>query len=134
MQKISNAIELRMAISELKIVQAKQLIELKAEILSAYNELTPFNIFKASLNKVTSIPNWRKTIIDTALGLSVGYISKKILIGNTHNPIKNIVGSLMQLGVTNVVSNNSEPIKFIVEKAIAWMKSKSDSKTATIED
>lgn len=134
MQKISNAIELKMAISELKIVQAKQLIELKAEILSTYNELTPFNIFKASLNKVASIPNWRKTIIDTALGLSIGYISKKILIGNTHNPIKNIVGSLMQLGVTNVVSNNSEPIKFIIEKAIAWMKSKSDSKIATIED
>jgi predicted transcriptional regulator with HTH domain len=134
MQKISNAIELKMAISELKIVQANQLIELKAEILTMYYELTPFNIFKSSLSRVASIPDWRKKIVDTLLGLSVGYFSKKILIGNSHNPIKNVAGALMQLGVTNMVSNNSEPLILLINKGILWLKSKSDSKTVAMEN
>jgi hypothetical protein len=45
------------------------------------------------------------------MGLATGYLSKKIFIGASGNKIRKLIGSIMQFGITNVVTQNSDAIK-----------------------
>jgi hypothetical protein len=54
------------------------------------------------------------SILGTATGLATGYLSRKIMmIGASGNLFRKLLGSVMQLGVTNVVSQNPDKIKSI---------------------
>jgi hypothetical protein len=53
-----------------------------------------------------------------------GYLSKKIVIGSTNNPIKQILGYALQLGVTGVASKNADDIKSVVGGFISKIFSK----------
>ena len=134
MQKINTVADLKSNIQELKYQQTKELGELKEEIFAAYENLTPFNILKTTLQKTAALPNLKNTLIDAAFGLTAGYLSKTLLIGASKNPIKNFIGALMQFEVANVVSQNTNIIKFIGEKALTWMQKKSHHINTSIID
>ncbi|MGG7036379.1 MAG: hypothetical protein ACI7YS_14450, partial [Flavobacterium sp.] len=40
----------------------------------------------------------------SAIGLGTGILSKKLLVGNTHNPVKRMLGTVVEFAVANVVS------------------------------
>jgi hypothetical protein len=43
--------------------------------------------------------------------MTTGYITKKVLLGSTHNPIKRILGTVLQFVITNIVTKQSEKVK-----------------------
>jgi hypothetical protein len=47
------------------------------------------------------------------MGLLSGVLSKKAIVGSSGNLMRKIIGSVLQVGVTNVVSQNSEVIKSV---------------------
>jgi hypothetical protein len=47
------------------------------------------------------------------MGLLSGFLSKKIFVGASGNLIRKLLGSILQLGVTNVVAHNSDIIKSV---------------------
>ncbi len=134
MQKINTIDELKACIQELKYQQTKEWNELKEETFVAYENLTPFNILKTTLQKTAALPNLKNTLIDAAFGLTAGYLSKTLLIGASKNPIKNFIGALMQFEVANVVSQNTNIIKFIGKRALTWMQNKSHHINTSIID
>ena len=50
-------------------------------------------------------------LVNATLGLATGYLSKKAVIGSTHNPLKQLFGILIQVVVSKVVSKNADGIK-----------------------
>lgn len=48
---------------------------------------------------------------DANIAKDRGYISKKLAIGDTNNPFKQLFGTLLQLGMTNYVAKHSEVVK-----------------------
>jgi len=45
--------------------------------------------------------------------LVAGYVSKKVVIGSSHNPIKKLAGTLVLIAITNIVTKHPEQIKSV---------------------
>jgi hypothetical protein len=45
------------------------------------------------------------------MGLTTGYLSKKLVVGFSGNIIRKLLGSILQLGVTNVVAQHPDSLK-----------------------
>lgn len=118
--------ELKEAIGLLKKKQAIELRLLKDQLNTVHESIKPANIIKNAFHQVTSAPDIKNNIIGGIIGLASGYVSKKIFIGGSHNPITKILGTLVQMGVGNVAAKNSDTIKSIGEKVIQFVLKKSD--------
>lgn len=112
MAKITTSAELREAIRLLEIDREKKLELLKGEVNAVAQSLKPGNIIKGAIQNALDSPNLKDTLINGAIGLITGYLSKKVVLGGgDNNPIKNILGNLIQLGVTTLVSKNVDEVK-----------------------
>ena len=111
MQKITTVQELRASILLLEAKQAEEAILLKEQLKETYESLRPINLLKNTIKELSSAPDLKGDIINASLGIASGYLSKKIAIGSTHNPFKQLLGSLLQMGVTSLVTKNAEGIK-----------------------
>lgn len=111
MQKIKSITELNESILLLQIKQVQEGVLLKEQFINTCESLKPINLIKNTLNELTTSPDFKKGLLNTALGIATGYLSKKIIVGTTHNPIKQLFGMLLQMGVTNSVSKNGDKIK-----------------------
>ena len=114
MENITSATELKKVIQRLEIEQAIDGQLLKEQFYFAFESLKPVNILRNTLYEITTSPHLMDSILGTALGLASGYVSRKIvMIGASGNIIRKLLASVMQLGVTNVVSQNTDTIKSI---------------------
>ena len=50
-------------------------------------------------------------IINNIIGMSTGYITKKLVLGSSHNPVRQILGTVLQFVITNVVTKHTDPVK-----------------------
>jgi len=111
MKKLSPSAQLKETIILLEIEQFQKKILLHEEFLVTYENLKPVNLIKNKLAGIITAPDFKNNLINSLIGIASGYISKKLIVGNTRNPIKQLLGTLLQVGVTKLVSNNAEGIK-----------------------
>ncbi len=111
MKDITPSVELRNAIQLLEFEQAEKMVLLKEQFFITYESLKPVNLLKSTLSDITTSPNLIDNIIGTVIGLSTGYLTKKIFIGTSGNLVRKLFGSILQLGVTNVVAKHPDAIK-----------------------
>jgi len=134
MQKITTGAELKSAIQELEYKQASEWTLLHEQFHTAYESLKPVNLIKSTFSELTSTPDFKENILDTTLGLAAGYLSKKMVVGATHNPLKQILGTVLQFAITNIVSKNTDGIKSTGDallKRIFKKKNESEGKSST---
>lgn len=86
---------------------------LKIHFHETYESLKPLNLIKNTFKQAIKAPDLKENIADTVLGMTSGFIAKKLIIGKTNNPLTNILGSIIELAVTNKVVNNAADIKAI---------------------
>lgn len=82
--------------------------ELKEQFELTKESLRPMNLVKGAFHDITSSPEIKKNIVGNLVGLASGYVSKKIVFGGTHNPLKKIAGAILQFAVTNFVGKKME--------------------------
>ena len=111
MTKMTHQDKLLRSILILEDKQANDEVLLKDQLKITFENFKPSKLIKKTLDDLISMPDFNDNIIDTSLGLVTGYVSKKLVIGSSHNVFKQIFGGLIQLGVTNLVSNNADQIK-----------------------
>lgn len=126
MNKITSIAELQESILFLETKQANEEILIKEQFKTTYESLKPINLIKSTLSELTDLRDFKGDILGTSLSLVAGYLSKKIIFGSTRNPFKQIFGSLIQMGVTNIISKNSDSIKSFVSHLINNISSKND--------
>ncbi|HSQ45519.1 MAG TPA: hypothetical protein VLM44_01235 [Lutibacter sp.] len=95
----------------LKEKRAYELVLLKEQLHTTYESLKPINLIKSTFSKVATLSETKSNILGPAIGLGTGYISKKLWMGSSHNPIKRIFGTLIQFAVASVVTKYSDGIK-----------------------
>lgn len=131
MQKITNAIELQNAIQIVEKEHALKGLLLKEQLYCTYESLKPINIIKNTLRDVVSATSLTDNLLGTVTGLAGGYLSKKMVVGTSGNIIRNLLGSVLQFGVTSVVAKHPEAIKyvgqFIFQHLFRKKENKSDS-------
>ena len=113
MENIQNTADLKAAIAELKIQQATDLFLLKEELRITKEKFTISNIIKSGFKQVTATPNISSNILSAVLGLTSGFVTKKILIGKTINPLKRLFGAALEMFVANKVVNNADTLKSV---------------------
>ncbi len=132
MQKITSTIALKDAIFKIEIKQAEQEAAVKERFNRAIASLNPLNSFKSMAKDFVSSPNLTTNLVDSAIGLTMGIISKKAIVGKSKNPLVNILGTLLEIGITRVVSKNPEGIKSIARqlyKRFSGKEQSNDTKT-----
>ena len=113
MQNITSVADLKNAIQQLEIEQATQAFLLREQFSLTYEGLKPVSLFKRALKDLASTPGITDNILGTVVGLASGYVSKKIFVGTSVNLVRNLLGSFLKQGVTNVVAQHPDVIKSI---------------------
>jgi hypothetical protein len=111
MQDITSVATLKYAIQLLDAEQAAKGQLLKEQFHSTYESLKPVNLLKGTMKDIVSSPYLIENILGTALGLASGYLSKKIVVGTSVNMFRKLIGSVLQFGVTNLVTQHPDAIK-----------------------
>lgn len=96
----------RIALLESK--KSNEFYLLKEQWQTTYESLKPVNLIKSTFRDVASSPEIKSHLVGNLIGLGTGYLSKKIMFGGTHNPIKKIIGTILQFAVSNFVGNKIE--------------------------
>jgi len=109
MQNISPTAKLKNAIQLLEIEQAMNKQLLKKQFHFTYESLKPINILNDTFKDILS--SSKGNIWDNVIGLATGYLTKKLVVGVSDNILRKIFGSILQFGVTKVVSQHPEAIK-----------------------
>ena len=111
MNKINQTEALNKTIAALQEKKEIEFSLLKEQFQITYESLKPINLIKSTLANVASSPELKNNVLNNVIGLTTGYISKKVILGNTRNPIKILLGSLFQFAIANVVSKHTESLK-----------------------
>lgn len=111
MKNINSLEELRTEIALLELRQKRAANDLKGHLLETYESLKPLNLVKSTLKELTSSPNFKGDLVNSVVGIGLGYISKRVLIGNTHNMVKQVIGTIVQFGVTRIISTKTEGLR-----------------------
>ncbi|MBK6283617.1 MAG: hypothetical protein IPF54_14080 [Draconibacterium sp.] len=111
MENISSASELQDAIQLLEAKQTVSLMTMKSNFRKAYENLKPINLIGNILDEITTSPFLTNNIIDSAIGLTAGYISRKAVVKESDGMLRKLFGIVLQFGVTNLVAQNPESVK-----------------------
>lgn len=111
MKPISTSAELKNAIREMELEQKNNLLALRQELAATQENLKISNIIKSTFKKIVDVPDLKADIVNTAIGLASGIMTKKLVVGKTHNPFSKLFAMTMEMFVANKVTKNADIIK-----------------------
>jgi hypothetical protein len=116
----------------IQLLEEEQIIKrqlLMEQLTISYESLKPLNLLQAAIRDISSTPELGNSVLGSALGLASGFLSKKLFVGTSGNLIRKLIGSFIQLGVTNIVAKHPEAIKnfgqYIIEHFLSRKETKS---------
>ena len=110
MENMTPTASLKKSIELFEVENAAKLHQLKEEFFAAYESFKPVNLFKNTLNDISSSPYLIDNIVGNVLGLATGYFSKRLVIGASVNGFRKLIGAVLQFGVTNIVARHTDKI------------------------
>ena len=134
MKKNTAVADLKMTIQQLEYKQAREWPLLKEQFLITYEGLKPLNVLKNAFKDVTSAPDFKDDLLGATIGVTAGFLSKALIIGVSHNPIKKLIGSLLEVGISNMVAKNSDTLKSVAGKVAAFFAKKREPEDSTESD
>lgn len=86
---------------------------LKGHFQVAYQSMKPINLIKSAFKDMISSPDFKTNVVNAAIGLTAGFVVKKIFIGKSPKVLIKLSGIILELVIANKVSNNADEIKAI---------------------
>jgi hypothetical protein len=111
MQSISSTAGLKNAIEILEAEQAVKGQLLKEQFYITYESLKPITVLRRTFKELTSSQYLIDNIPGAIMGLVSGFLSRKLIVGRSANIFRKLLGSVLQVGVTNVVARKSDSIQ-----------------------
>lgn len=97
-------IELNNTIIRLELEKTVKFEELRNQYKITAYSLKPINILKSTLHDFQELPELKLSILKAFATVAGGYFTKKIFFGKSKTVLKNIIGYVIQYGVTNFIS------------------------------
>ena len=119
MQNVTSSAELKKAIFVLQQRQIEEERLFRKQLLITYESLKPINVLRNVIHELTSPSELKDGLIQTSASLIAGYLSRKLVVRSSNNPLLRFAGILVEYGVTNFVSNHSEVISKTV---LSWVR------------
>lgn len=111
MEKQYTVESLREEIHALEVKQANEGKLVKEQLLITYENLKPINILKSVVKDLYSSDNYTQDFMEIVAGMTTGFVTKKIIIGKSKNPLLKLAGLALQFGMTTFVSKKYNVIK-----------------------
>lgn len=134
MEKKYTAESLKIEIAELEIRQKEEVNILKEELENTINNFKPVNIVKSLLKEFYSSENVLDELINTAVSVTSGFVTKKIVIGKSKNQLLKLFGLALQFGMTTVIAKKFQVLKEnILNLVTRFMGEKKEAEEETLE-
>jgi hypothetical protein len=124
MQHINSESSLNDAIIQLKLKQVEEGKILRKKLELVHESIKPVNLIKNAFREISESREIKDNILNTAIGLGVGLVSKKILIHKSTNPLKRLLSAAFIFGITNVVANHPGVVKSAGQSIINFVRAK----------
>lgn len=129
MKTFTSSENLNQKIALLEIQKQVQWNDLKEEFNETLEHLKPVNLiksaFKGTYDTVTHSPDIKNGIGKAAIGLTTGYLLKRLLFSAaSSNPLIKLAGLAFQTASTNVIANHTDKIKSVGTKVFDFIRSK----------
>jgi hypothetical protein len=111
MQNITSTAGLKDAIQLLETEHGIKGQVLRDQFHLTVESLKPLTILKKALYDISTAPNLVDNIMGTAMGIASGFLTNKIFVGSSGGLIRNLLGSVLQFGVSNAVADHPDTIK-----------------------
>src|SRR5450432_568930 len=102
--EIKNSEDLKTAILELQDRKQREKQQLVENFHAFTESLTPINLIKSTFNRVKETPGITGTVLKATVGLGVGMLSKRFLLGKSPGFFRKIIGSAVEMGVAGLVA------------------------------
>lgn len=96
------------AIKELEMLQTVQKNDLRAHFEQTKEALNPANLFKDGVKEAFHSSSFQTTAAKSLLSLGLGYLTKKLIVGDSPGAFRKTVGTLAQTGATGYAFKNSD--------------------------
>lgn len=108
LESIANTTDLSTAIEKLE--RRKSVMEegLKTDFHDLAQSLKPTNILKNTIQEVQESTPLKNNLLKVALGLGVGYFSRKLVVNKSAGVVKKALGAVLQYGITNFVAKKND--------------------------
>lgn len=102
---------LKAKIAELELRQVEEGEIFKEQLDITIKNIKPANILKNIVKEFYSSENLMDEIINTAISVTSGFVTKKIVVGNSKNQVLKLVGLAVQFGMTTLISKKFHVLK-----------------------
>lgn len=116
----------------IQLVKEEQIIKrqlLQEQLTISFESLKPLNLLTGAIKDMSSSPDLANNVLGSVLGLGSGFLSKKLFVGTSGNLIRKLIGSFIQLGVSNLVARHPDAIKNFGQYLIEHFLSKKETKS-----
>ncbi|MBK8515325.1 MAG: hypothetical protein IPL55_03265 [Saprospiraceae bacterium] len=128
MVELKNISELLLSIKRLEELKSEQRMVLKFKMNDAYQSTKPINLIRNTLKEASETISINDTIISSGLSLAAGYLSEKLISSKKISKTKKVIGSVMMMVLSNIISNNAESIKNLGSSLISLLKANRENK------
>lgn len=118
MEKQDPTALLKTAIQAKTLEQAEEGRLLKAHFHVTYESLKPVNILKSTIKNIITAPDLKASLVNTAIGMTTGFIAKKLFTAGSSNPLTKLLGVFIETFVANGVARNAEENKSARERVV----------------
>lgn len=91
-------------IAALKLRRDTEFIELKEQYFVVHHSFTITNIVHQGITEFYNTATNKDNLFSTITSVLGGYLSKKIVVGDSSNPFKQVLGYGIQFAVTKLLS------------------------------
>jgi hypothetical protein len=106
MQEIKNVLQLKEAIQLLQQQRKEEEIALKEEFKLIFEKIQPINIIQDTVNELVESKSLQTDVIDLGVGTATGFAIRKLIIGESKNPIAQVVGRMIEQTVSQKIISN----------------------------
>ena len=113
MKKRYYTTELQDAIQLLEAERAINLQLMKNRFRQTSESLNPRKLLQNTLKEITTSPYIADNLLSAGVGLAVGYVSKKAIVGWSGNKLARLLGTVLQFGVANIIAQNPKTVRAV---------------------
>jgi|GEM_PF-3075761 len=111
MEHLNPSLELQARITLLQAQALEERLALKQEITEIVTNINPIKLITHGLKEIITSEEMKEGLFSLTMGMSAGYVAKKIVIGNSENAIQHIAGNVVGMVVSKNVAMHSDQIR-----------------------
>ncbi|TDO72991.1 hypothetical protein EV143_107297 [Flavobacterium chryseum] len=108
MEPIYTIDQLNQRIQLLETRQDTEWCAIKDEIDDIKDNLKPINLIRSAVEEINETVGFKGHLAQSAISIGLGFLAKKLVVGKSESVFKGILGSVIQLAITNIVSKPHE--------------------------